>query len=217
MDRGKRFFLFLFLMAAAFFLVYYFDLSSLLSISKIQEEVNSYGAFAPVAFTLIYVVATIIFLPGTPLTVASGILFGTWLGTFYTVIGATIGAVIAFYVARFLGAAYVEDKLKSNFKKIYEYDKKLEEKGFLIVLFLRLVPIFPFNGLNFALGLTRVRSTDYIFATFVGIIPGSFALAFFGGSVASLNPLNIALAVALFVLLSISPSIHKWVKKRRVG
>jgi len=168
---------------------------------------------APVIFILLYTIATIIFLPGTPLTIAGGAIFGTFFGTLYTIIGATIGAAIAFFIARYLGASFVNDLVNKKFKKLDSYDKKLEKNGFLVVLFLRLVPIFPFNGLNFALGLTKVKSKDYIIATFLGIIPGSFVLAFFGGSLASLNPLNIALAIALFILLAFSPKIYKKFKK----
>ena len=213
MKKAHKFLFLLVLIALALFSVYYFHLSSLLSISTLQDSILAYGMLAPVIFILLYTIATIIFLPGTPLTIAGGAIFGTFFGTLYTIIGATIGAAIAFFIARYLGASFVNDLVNKKFKKLDSYDKKLEKNGFLVVLFLRLVPIFPFNCLNFALGLTKVKSKDYIIATFLGIIPGSFVLAFFGGSLASLNPLNIALAIALFILLAFSPKIYKKFKK----
>jgi len=194
-----------------------FGIKSFFSPSHLRDQVLAFGTIAPLIFITIYSIATIFFLPGTPLTISGGLIFGKWLGTLYTVIGATIGATIAFLVARYLGESFVEDILKGKHKKIYEYDKKLEKNGFLIVLFLRLVPIFPFNGLNFALGLTKVRTRDYILGTLIGIIPGSFALAFFGDSIAELNPVNIALAISFFVLLAITPTIYRRFRKRYKG
>jgi len=99
----------------------------------------------------------VILLPGTPFTIASGLLFGTLYGGLVTVIGATLGATLAFFIARFFGEDFVERILKNKFKKIYEYDEKIEKKGFLVMLFLRLVPLFPFNGLNFSMGLTKIK------------------------------------------------------------
>lgn len=214
-NKTLKFVLLVTLIALALFSVYFFDLSNLISPSKIKTSILSYGSLAPFVFSIIYVISTIIFLPGTPLTIVGGAIFGTFLGTFYTVIGATIGATIAFLLARYLGASFVEETLKGKYKKLYEYDKKIEENGFLVVLFLRLVPIFPFNGLNFALGLTRIKLGDYIIGTAVGIIPGSFVLAFFGGSLASLNWINIVLATILFILLSFSPKIYKRLRGKK--
>jgi len=145
----------------------------------IEHFIGSMGVVGPLAFILVYVLGTIFFFPGTPITILGGILFGAVLGTTYAVIGATLGSAIAFTFSRYLGKDFIDKILKDKFKGINKYDKKLEDHGFITTLFLRLIPLFPFNGLNFALGLTKTKFKDFILATAIGIIPGSFILAFF--------------------------------------
>jgi uncharacterized membrane protein YdjX (TVP38/TMEM64 family) len=103
--------------------------------------------------------------------------------------------------------------VEKKYSKIKEYDQKLEENGFMTVLFFRLVPLFPFNGLNFALGLTKVRIKDYFFATLIGIIPGTFAYVYLGSSLAEMNYANIIFAIVLIILLSLSLKAYNSKKK----
>lgn len=189
--------------AAAIFLVKYFGLSEILNPATIKDKVLAFGMLAPLVYMIFYALATVAFVPGAPLTVAGGALFGALMGTFYTVIGATVGATFAFLFARFLGRGFIGAVESEKFKTLDEYDKKIEENGLGVVLFLRFAPLFPFNGLNFALGLTKVTLKDYFFGTLFGIIPGTFAYTYFGESLASLNPGQIFLAVLVLVALSI--------------
>jgi len=96
---------------------------------------------------------------------------------------------------------FVERVLKDKFGKLSEYNEGLVRNGLPVVLFLRLVPVFPFNGLNFGLGLTKVTVRNYVLGTFIGIIPGTFVFVYLGSSLATLNPWHIAGAVILFLLL----------------
>lgn len=194
------------------FLVRYFDLSSYLNSGMIKEKVNEFGFFAPLAFIVFYFIATIFFFPGTPLTIASGVIFGTFFGTIYAVIGAAIGASMAFLIVRYMGNSFVQDLIKERFVKLDAYDEKLSDNGFFSVIFLRLIPIFPFNGLNFSLGFTKIRFLDYFSATFLGIIPGSFILAYFGSSIVKANTINIILSSVLFIILIFSLQIYKYLK-----
>jgi uncharacterized membrane protein YdjX (TVP38/TMEM64 family) len=95
--------------------------------------------------------------------------------------------------------------------KLSKYEEAIQQNGFLTVLFLRFVPLFPFNGLNFALGLTSIKARDYILGTLLGIIPGTFAYVFFGDSLGTLSPLKIAVAVLGLCLLSL---LGKYVMQR---
>src|SRR3989344_1739632 len=147
-----KFVVFVLFLSGMLVCITYFDLASYLNPSKVRDMVQSNGLFAPLVFVGLYIIATIALIPGTPLTIAAGVLFGTILGTLYTVIGATIGAVIAFLIARLLGEEFVERLLKDKFKKLSDYNKKLEDNGIPVVLFLRFIPLFPFNALNFGLG-----------------------------------------------------------------
>lgn len=186
-----------------------------LNVDSLRATINAQGIWAPVLFIGLYVVAVVLFLPATPFTILAGSLFGVWLGTIYAVIGATIGATLAFFVARFFGEALITQFLKQSFPKLSDYDETIKNNGLRTVLFLRLIPLFPFNALNFALGLTRVRPLHYIVGTLIGIIPGSFALAYLGASLVSLSPWKIATAVALFiVLLLIGPLYNRLNRKQ---
>ena len=197
------------------FLTRYFGLVQYFKPDVLRYYVNSFGILAPLVYILIYTLATVSFLPGSPITIAGGLIFGASLGTLYTVIGATIGASAAFLVARYLGESFVSGILKRTIKKLEEYSDKLEKEGFLVVLFLRLIPIFPFNGLNFALGLTKVKFRHYFLATLIGIIPGTFVFNYLGDSLGDLNITKIIIAVILVVLLSLIYPIYKYLKKKR--
>lgn len=188
--------------ATVLFLIKYFGVSEWVNPAVLKEKILGFGALAGFAYMGIYAIATIAFIPGSPLTVAGGVVFGPVFGTLYTVIGATIGATLAFLLARFLGRGFVGSVEGEKFKKLAEYDKKIEENGLGVVLFLRFAPFFPFNGLNFALGLTKVSFKDYFFGTLFGIIPGTFVYTYFGDSLASFNLIQIAFAVLLLVALS---------------
>jgi len=181
----------------------------------ISGLIMDYGIYGPIIFIFLYIIATLFFLPATPLTLASGFIFGSVFGTLYTVIGASIGAMIAFLFARFLGKDFVDKLLKKKFGKLAAYDKKLEKNGFLTTLFLRLVPLFPFNGLNFALGITKTKFRHFSLATVIGIIPGSFILANIGATATDLRSPKLYIFIGLFILLAFIPTIIKKLKNEK--
>lgn len=160
-----------------------------------------------ILFAALYALATVLFLPGTPFTILAGVLFGTFTGTAVVVVGASVGAFLAFILSRFFGKEAVDAVLHTYARTIYEYDKKLEQHGLITMLFLRLVPLFPFNALNFVLGLTQVRAKDYVIGTVVGIIPGTFAYVYFGNVIAMPTVLGVVIAALWFVLLFIVSSL----------
>lgn len=126
-------------------------------------------------YVLIYITGTVMLLPGTVLSYAGAALFGAYEGTLYTWIGATIGATLAFLLAKLLGRGFVNTLMRGRFEA---FDKRIEEHGFNALLIIRLLPLFPFNGVNFASGLTRIKLRDYVLATAIGIIPGTFIYQF---------------------------------------
>lgn len=173
-------------------------------VDSVKATVRSYGALGPLVYMGIYAVGTVLFVPGAPLTLAGGALFGPWFGTLYTVIGATIGAVFAFLVTRFFRTSVtLPDSQSALIQKVRSYDAEIAKHGFVTMLFLRFVPLFPFNGLNFALGLTSVTFRDYFFGTLLGIIPGTFAYTYFGDSLASLNITKVLIGLGIIVLISL--------------
>ena len=148
------------------------------------QWVDDLGAIAPMAFMLIYIVATVAFLPGSLLTLGAGVLFGIVKGSIFVFIGATIGATLAFLVGRYLARSWISKKIAGN-QKFSAIDKAVGKEGFKIVLLTRLSPIFPFNLLNYGLGVTGVSLKDYVLAS-VGMIPGTIMYVYIGSLAGSL-------------------------------
>ena len=139
--------------------------------------------------------------PGTPLTLIAGSLFGNIFGTIIALIGNTIGATLAFLLSRYVLRDYITNKFGSKYPRIGEYDQKIKEKGFTTVIALRLIPLFPFNALNFLLGITSISLHKYVIGSFIGMIPGTFLFVYFGESLRMLSPTNIFFAVVgIFIL-----------------
>ncbi|MEA2599029.1 MAG: hypothetical protein QOF89_21 [Acidobacteriota bacterium] len=149
--------------------------------------VNGLGVWGPVVFILGYALATVLFLPGSLLTLASGAIFGLVKGTIYSLIGATLGASAAFLVARYLARGAIERKIGGN-AKFAAIDKAVGREGFKIVSLLRLSPAFPFNLLNYALGLTKVRFLPYL-AACAAMLPGTLLYVYYGKALGSLAAL----------------------------
>ncbi len=148
-----------------------------LDAAALQQWIQQAGTAAPLLFMAIYAIGTVLFLPGSVLTLAGGVLFGPVLGTFYNLTGATIGAMLAFLLARYLASDWVEQKTGGRLKRLKE---GVEKEGWHFVAFVRLVPLFPFNLLNYALGLTRIRLSHYLIATYICMLPGAAAYTYLG-------------------------------------
>lgn len=143
----------------------------------LETWINDAGVLAPVVFILIYALATVLFFPGSFITLAGGALFGPVLGTFYNLTGATLGAVLAFLVSRYLASDWIAAKAGGRAKQLIN---GVEGEGWRFVAFVRLVPLFPFNLLNYALGLTRIRFLHYLVATYIFMLPGAIAYTYLG-------------------------------------
>ena len=140
--------------------------------------IKELGILAPLAFMGIYIVATVAFLPGSILTLGGGAIFGLGWGSLYVFIGATIGATLAFLVGRYVARGWISKKIAGN-EKFAAIDKAVGNEGLKIVFLTRLSPVFPFNLLNYGLGITGVSLKDYVLAS-VGMIPGTIMYVYFG-------------------------------------
>ncbi|HET9984053.1 MAG TPA: VTT domain-containing protein [Longimicrobiales bacterium] len=164
---------------------------------------------APVVFVVVYAVAAGLALPGSALTLAGGAVFGLWPGVALNLAGAVAGATAAFLLARGLGREFVSRRLHG---RVAALDREAERHGFRAILLLRLVPLVPFNALNYGAGLSAVRLRDYVLASAVGMLPGTFAYTYFAEAIlaGSLEArrdayLHMILAGALLMLLSLLP------------
>ena len=145
------------------------------------QWINSLGAIGGIVFIGIYIIATLAFLPAALLTLGAGVIFGVIWGSIYVFIGATLGAIAAFLVGRYLAQGWVKEKI-SSYKKFAIIDKAVSKEGLKIVLLVRLSPLFPFNLLNYAFGITSVSFQDYLIGS-VGMIPGTIMYVYFGSLV----------------------------------
>jgi uncharacterized membrane protein YdjX (TVP38/TMEM64 family) len=146
--------------------------------------IDSLGAIGALAFILLYILATVAFLPGSILTLGAGVVFGVLMGTLYVFIGATLGATAAFLVGRYLARSWVAKKIAGN-QKFRAIDEAVGKEGLKIVLLTRLSPIFPFNLLNYAYGVTGVALKDYVLAS-IGMLPGTMMYVYIGSLAGSL-------------------------------
>lgn len=142
------------------------------------QWIDGLGTLGAIAFITIYIIATVAFLPGSILTLGAGVVFGVVWGSIYVFIGATLGATAAFLVGRYLARGWVSRKIAGN-KKFTAIDQAVGKEGLKIVLLTRLSPIFPFNLLNYALGITGVSLKDFFIGS-VGMLPGTIMYVYIG-------------------------------------
>lgn len=145
--------------------------------AALEAWVAGAGSAGPLLFIMIYALATVLFLPGAALTLVGGALFGPVAGTLYNLAGATIGAILAFLAARHLAADWVRHRAGPRLDGIV---KGVEAEGWRFVAFTRLVPLFPFNLLNYVLGLTRVPLVQYALASAFFMLPGAIVYTYLG-------------------------------------
>jgi len=181
-----------------------------LDATSLESWLQNAGAAAPLVFMLVYIVGTVFFFPGSVLTLLGGALFGPVAGTFYNLTAATIGAMLSFLTARFLAADWVANKTGGRLKQLIN---GVENEGWRFVAFVRLVPLFPFNLLNYALGLTRISFTQYGVATYIFMLPGAIAYTYLGyiGKEAATGGEDLVqkamLALALLAVVSFIPRL----------
>ncbi|WP_392532515.1 TVP38/TMEM64 family protein [Nostoc sp. C117] len=142
------------------------------------QWIDSLGTVGAIAFIALYIIATVAFFPGSILTLGSGVIFGVVWGSLYVFIGATLGATAAFLVGRYLARDWIAHKIADN-KKFAAIDQAVGREGLKIVLLTRLSPIFPFNLLNYSLGITGVSLKDYFIGS-LGMIPGTIMYVYLG-------------------------------------
>jgi uncharacterized membrane protein YdjX (TVP38/TMEM64 family) len=186
-----------------------------------QERLRQFGASHRVLLPLIYLAVWTVgplFLPGLPITLAGGVLFGPFWGVVYVAIGSTLGAALVFLVARYLARDWVAAKLAGT--RLVSLDEKVARQGWKIVAFTRLIPVFSFSLLNYAFGLTRISFWPYLAATFVFMLPSTIAYVYFSSNILGFLQGKISsgliIGVILVVVVSLIPMIYKW-RKAQAG
>jgi len=185
------------------------------NLSRLKQWIESYGVLAPVIFIVGYILAAVLFVPGLPMTVLGGVVFGPVWGTAYVWIAATVGAALAFLVARYAVRSTVERWVQAS-PRIATIDGRVAEHGWRIVMLTRLVPVFPFNLQNYAYGITRIGFWPYVITSAICMLPGTAAFTFTGGALSEGRGVRrtlayLALAGVLLVLISLIP---RWLARR---
>ncbi|MBD2427489.1 VTT domain-containing protein [Phormidium sp. FACHB-1136] len=144
---------------------------------NLESWVAQAGIFGPLVFMVVYAIATVLLLPGSVLTLTGGALFGPVWGTLYNLTGAVLGATLAFLMARYLALDWVEHRVGGQLKQLKQ---GVEAEGWRFVALVRLVPLLPFNLLNYGLGLTRIPLTHFVLASYLFMLPGAIAYTYLG-------------------------------------
>lgn len=184
-------------------------------IENVQDTIRNLGLLAPVLFIAVYAIGPVFFMPIIPLSITGGVLFGPVLGTIYSLIGATIGGCLAFLAGRYLMKDFIDKKLsfKNTFMK-----QRSETDGWRFVIIARITPIFPFGAQNYLFGVTNISLRTFFWASFIGLLPGTFAyvyLGYAGVNILEGNTKSLYLIIAAFVVLIII-TLFPYIWRKRV-
>lgn len=186
--------------------------------AALRDYIQSFGQLAVLAYIIAYALNTISILPPiAALSLAAGLAFGEVRGALYLMTGAMIGTSTTFAIGHYFGRGLIGKILKGKFKDL---DDRLAKNGFMTVLFFRVIPLVPYEVLNYAGGLSKIKFRDYFLATFLGLIPGVIVSAFFGGSLGEIKSFNDIFApkfiiAAGFIMGIIAvPIIYRIIKKK---
>lgn len=152
------------------------------------EWIDGLGAIAPIVFVIAYIGITVAFLPASIVTLGAGFVFGVVKGSILVFIGAMLGATAAFLIGRFVARDWIAKKVEGN-RFFNSLDNAIADEGLKLIFLIRLSPAFPFNLLNYALGLTKVTLKDYVLGT-TGIIPGTIMYVYLGSLIGDLATLG---------------------------
>ncbi|MGB3512558.1 MAG: TVP38/TMEM64 family protein [Microcoleaceae cyanobacterium] len=190
------------IVASLIITVKYFNIPEILR--SILIWIESLGLWSPVTFVIIYNVATLLFIPGSVLTLGGGVIFGVIWGSIYVFIASTLGATIAFMVGRYISRDWICKQFERH-PKFKAIDRAVVTQGLKIVFLTRLCPLFPFNLLNYAFGVMQVSLKDYILGS-IGMIPGTIMYVYIGSFVG-----DIALIGTSQQPTSLEAEVMKWI------
>lgn len=173
---------------------------------RVKIEVLSWGFWGPIGFMALYALGPSLLVPGAVMTIAGGLAFGMLWGSVYSLIGADLGALIAFAAGRFLGRGFVERTVSQRFHHLMQ---GVARHGFQIIFYLRMVPIIPYNALNLLAGASPITFRDYFWASMIGMIPGTIVWAFLGDAMWHPASPRFLLAVGSIVLCIAAGEVYR--------
>ena len=203
------------LLIAAVIAVQYFHPEQYLDKEHLRQFAASYGILLPIMYLVVWTVGPL-FLPGLPIMLAGGVLFGPVWGVVYASLGSALGAGLVFLVSRYLARDWVVEKLAGT--RLMSLDDKVAAHGWKIVAFTRLVPVFSYTLLNYAFGLTRISFWPFLASTFVCMLPVTIAFVYFSANILDLLHGHISreliIGVVLVIAVSLIPVLYKKLKAK---
>ncbi len=186
----------------------YLDVDFLLGLLESVRE----NPLAPLIFILVYAISVTFALPASAFTLISGPLFGFWPGLLFTVIASNLGCHLSFGISKLLGRDVIERYVKSG-SFIESATKKAKENGFVFMMYVRLIPLFPFAAVNYLTGILNIKYKHYALATFIGMLPGSVVYVYLGYSASNIqdNPIGLVISIFMLILFTVVVTL---VKKR---
>lgn len=179
----------------------------------IRDLASSFGVLTVVAFLTLSILRPFFFLPATPFTLASGFLFGFWQGILWSLVGTTLSAILAFYLARYLLHDYIMRRFSGRIRGI---DRAIESRGWRFILFLRLIPVLPFDVVSYVAGISSIRFREYMIGTVLGELPAAFVLVMLGSSLDQIGSTAFYVSLALAIIVLIVPEVvRRWINRRR--
>lgn len=198
-------------------LIIFLSIKGYISVQKLLDLVNAIkgSPYAPFIYVFIYIAGVVLALPGIALTALSGPIFGFWKGALLVIISSNLGCQLTFFISRFMGRDFVKRFIKED-SMADRISRKIENNGFLVMLYLRILPIFPFNGVNYVSGLTNIRYRDYTLASFIGMLPGTLVYVYLSATAADIkdNPVGLIISIGTLILFTVVTTVIR--KKQKI-
>ena len=188
--------LFLSIILVVIYKIYSLNLGS----EEIKNYVQGFGKIGPLVYIIMFSLVPLTLFPDSVLAIAGGLIFGLFKGYIYTTIGALIGGTISFYISRYWGREVVKKLTKEKLDKVEEM---INNRGFIIIFILRLIPLLPYDVISYGAGLTAVKYKDFLLATLFGTIPGILVFTNLGAQTVNIGSSSFYISVALLILLFI--------------
>ena len=188
--------LFLAIILVVIYKIYSLNLGS----EEIKNYVQGFGKIGPLVYIIMFSLVPLTLFPDSVLAIAGGLIFGLFKGYIYTTIGALIGGTISFYISRYWGREVVKKLTKEKLDKVEEM---INNRGFIIIFILRLIPLLPYDVISYGAGLTAVKYKDFLLATLFGTIPGILVFTNLGAQTVNIGSSSFYISVALLILLFI--------------
>lgn len=213
MKKINKFFIIIFIAILLVIILSFID-KDLININNIRELILNAGIFAPIIYIIAFSLVPLTFFPDSLLAILGGSLFGLYQGSIFTIIGALIGGSISFFLSRLLGNRFIKP---SKNKKLLNIEEILKNQGFLTILILRLIPLFPFDLISYGAGLTSIKYNDFFFGTLIGTIPGIIVFINLGAQWISLDKTSIYCSISILILFILFSLILKksYLKKQK--